>query len=201
MRTSLRIAVICLVCLHIAATCGQTVNTRRQISKLITLHPIESRAEDVKKLLGEPLSKSPDFYKLEEFNVQATYGSGSPCDLGCIQKGQYCGWNVPRGTLITLAIIVKEPFHQKDLKKLEIDVSKYERDENTDHIPGMTHYSNDEQGIGININGHQVESIDLFPAKKYFHFMCPQTKEEPICHDVRPLRCVKHWEAHPQSSL
>jgi hypothetical protein len=168
-----------------AATQGQSVNTMRKISKLMAIHPIEAKAEDVNKLLGEPLSKSPDFYKFEEFNIQATYGSGSPCDPACVQKGQYCGWNVPRNTLITLAIIIKGDFHQRDLKKLGIDVSKYERNENTDHIPGMTRYSSDEQGIGIIINGNQVESIDFFPARKYFHLMCPKEKGEPICQNVR----------------
>jgi hypothetical protein len=177
MRAWLCLTIICIGSLPTAGTRGQTASTDPQISELVSIHPIEAKAEDVRKLLGEPLSKSPDFYRLEGFNVQATFGGGSPCDLTCERERQYCGWNVPKGTLLTLAIIVKRDFHRQDLVKLGLDLNKFSRVENADHIPGVTQYSCAEQGIGIIINGNQVESISLYPAKKYLHLMCSQREE------------------------
>lgn len=146
-----------------------------RINKLLrSIVPIETTAEDVKRLLGEPVSKSPDFHKSDDFNVLISYTSG----LSCEKQPTY-GWKVPRDRVISFTVIVKTAFHQKDLQNLGIDLSKYEKKEGG-HIP-ETSYDNREEGIGIILNGDQVMSIDLFPPKKYLHLMCPRADKPPDC--------------------
>jgi hypothetical protein len=178
MRVWFWIIIGCLVGLHPNAARSQST-VQNRIDKLRQIIPIRSTAENVKKLLGEPIRKSPDFYKFDEFNVMVNYSSGLPCDPDCVKKDEYCGWNVPRGTVITFVISVKVDLHQKDLKSLSIDLSKYKQERASD-FGSSIYYSNAEEGIGVIINGDQVDSISLFPAKKYFHLMCPQLKEKPV---------------------
>ncbi len=163
----------CLIGLLPPAALGQSNDMQTRLNELLKrIIPIEATAEDVKKLLGEPISKSPDFHEFDDFNVLVSYTTGVPCD-----KEPTYGWNVPRGKVNTFAIIIKAAFHQKNLKDLGIDLKKYRR-EDGGHIPESS-YVNDEQGITIIINGDQVESIDLFPAKKYLHLMCSKAAKTP----------------------
>ena len=184
MRSYLWIALIWLVCPWLSSPGGQTRGTEEKIAKILALHPIEAKFEDVEGLLGPPLSKSPDFYKLDELNLLVSYNRGAPCNPNCRNGDNYCGWNVPHETLITLTITVKVPFHQKDLMKLGIDLGRFEK-EIAEHSPGVISYTSHEHGSAVIINGNQVESITLFPAKKYHHLRCPQTKPEPVCHGVQ----------------
>lgn len=142
----------------------------------------------MKKLLGEPRDKSPDFYKFDHFNVMVSYTTGLTCE-----KELSYGWNVPRGRVITFAMIITAAFHQKDLKNLGIDLSKYEKSE-ARGFPGEfpeTVYENREEGITIIINGDQVTSIDLSPAKKYLHLMCPPANVKPVCADKKSAASLR----------
>lgn len=149
-----------------------------QLATILRMRPIETHSEAVRKVLGDPRTKDPDFYEFEGFNLLISYARGLPCDPDCVKKNEYCGWSVPRDTLITLVITIKESFHQKDLQKYGIDLGQFKRIDNADHVPGITHFRNEEDGIGIVVNGYQVASISLFPARKYYHLMCAQTKEK-----------------------
>jgi hypothetical protein len=170
----------CLVGLHACAAQGQSSNTLSKLRKLLRVVPIETTADDVRRSLGEPIRKAPDFHEFEEFNMSVDYASGLPCGHSCIEKGRACGWNVPRDRVITFVVFVKTAFHQKDLRNLGIDLSNYKQ-EKAGHIPESIYYSNDEKGIGIIINGDAVTSINLFPAKKYLYLMCRQACEKPVC--------------------
>jgi hypothetical protein len=178
MLVRLWIIASCLIGIYPYATQGQTINAQTKINNLLrSIVPIETKAEDVKKLLGEPRDRSPDFYQFDGFNVMVSYTSGLPCE-----KEPDYGWNVPGGRVNTFAMIVTSAFHQKDLKNFGIDLSIYEKSEGGD-FPGEfpeTAYTNRKEGITIMINGDQVTSIDLFPAKKYLHLMCPNTNAKPV---------------------
>jgi hypothetical protein len=188
MRVWSWIIVTCFIGLYPYATQAQTRISQVDLSKLIRIVPVESTAGDVKKLLGEPLDRSPDFYKLDDYNLLITYASGLPCEHPCYEKGRSDGWSVPRDAVITVAIFVKAPFHQKDLKNFGIDLSKYKKWEEPDHVQTV-YYSNAEEGIGININGDQVNDISLFPAAKYLQLMCPKTIDKPACQTNRSIPC------------
>ena len=181
MRSWLLIATFCVFSFFDTTVRGQTPQITAQIKKLLTLHSIEAKANDVKKLLGEPLSRAPDFYQLQEINVLVSYQLSSSCNPNCVEQTEYCGWNVPLDTLITLAIIVKRRLHQDDLQKLGIELSKYERDKEADHLQGTVYYSNSEQGLRVIVNGNQVESISLFPATKYHDLTCSRSKAKSGC--------------------
>ncbi len=180
MRSYLWIAMIWLVCPWLSSADGQTRLTEEKIAKILALHPIEAKSEDVEGLLGPPLSRSPSFYKLEQLNVLVTYNRRAQCNPNCRNGDNYCGWNVPHDTLLTLTVTVKASFHQKELKKLGINLNLYKK-EIAEHSPGVISYTSDEHGSAVIINGNQIESITLFPAKKYHHLKCPQTKAEPGC--------------------
>lgn len=181
MQVCLRIIVGCLIVLLYAAP-GQSNNTQTRIKELLrSIVPIETTAENVKTLLGQPVSTSPDFHEFDEFNVLVSYTSGLACDHRCKERGRACGWNVPRDRVNTFTIIVKGAFHQRDLKNFGIDLTRYEKDvDPSGHVP-ETIYTNNEKGIRVYISGEQVTSFALFPAKKYLHLMCPQTCEKPVC--------------------
>jgi hypothetical protein len=177
MRVWLLIIAGCLIGLQPCAAQGQDNNMQTQLNKLLrSVVPIETTAEDVKKLLGEPIRRSPDFHEFDGFNVLVSYTTGLPCD-----KEPTYGWNVPRGRVNTFAIIIKAAFHQKDLKTVGIDLSKYEKAEGDEsvHVPGPI-YTNNEEGIRIYTNGDQVTRIALFSAKKYLHLMCQKADKTPI---------------------
>jgi hypothetical protein len=168
----------CLISLHPFAAQGQNKNMQTQLNKLLrSIIPTETTAENVKNLLGEPVSKSPDFYKFNDFNVLVSYTTGLSCE-----KESY-GWNIPRDRVITFVVILKAAFYQKDLTVFGIDLSKYEKDEDkSGHVP-ETIYSNSREGIRIYIIGDQVTRIALFPMKKFLHLICPQAKGKPVCAD------------------
>jgi hypothetical protein len=180
MRVCLWIIVGCLVGLQPCAAQDQSNDMQTRINKLLrSIVPIETTAEDVKKLLGEPISRSPGFYEFDDFNVLIGYTNGLPCEK------EY-GWKVPRDRVITFTIIVKAAFHQKDLKNFGIGLNKYEKDvDPSGHVP-ETIYTNNEEGISVYINGDQVTSIALFPAKKYLRLMCPRANVKPVCADKKP---------------
>lgn len=175
MRVWLWIIVCCLMGLHSCTAQGQSNDMQARINKLLkSIVPIETTAADVKKLLGEPISRSPGFHEFDDFNVLIGYTNGLPCEK------EY-GWKVPRDRVITFTIIVKAAFHQKDLKSFGIDLAKYEKDvDPSGHVP-ETIYTNSEEGISVYINGDQVTSIALFPAKKYLHLMCQRANKTPVC--------------------
>ena len=80
MRVWLWIIVGCLIGLHPYAAQGQDNNMQTQINELLrSIVPIKTTAEDVKKLLGEPIRTSPDFHEFDDFNVLVSYTNGLPC--------------------------------------------------------------------------------------------------------------------------
>jgi hypothetical protein len=170
------VIISCLISLHPYAAQGQNNNPQPQLNKLLrSIIPTETTAEDVKKLLGEPISKSPDFYKFNDFNVLVSYTTGLSC------KKESYGWNVPRDRVITFAVILKTAFPQKDLAVFDIDLGEYEKDEDkSGHVP-ETIYSNPMAGIRIYIIGDQITRIALFPAKKYLHLLCSGADKPPAC--------------------
>ena len=177
MRVWSLIIASCLVTLYPQSAQSQIV--QEQISKLKSIVPAESTAADVGRLFGEPLNRSPDFYKMKDYNLLISYASGLPCEHPCYERGRDV-WKVPRDTVITFVVIIKVDFHQRDLVKLfGIDLSKY-KESPPDHI-GAISYSNDEDGIRIDLNGDQVSSIALYPAKKYLPLMCSLDNERPLC--------------------
>src|SRR5437667_3913280 len=150
-----------------------------QLPNWKSIVPIESTASDVRKQWGVPDSLSPDFYAFKDYNILISYSSGAPCESKCIELGYASGWNVPRDTLITAAFMIKP--NSIYLKDLDIDLSKFKRERASDYGGGV-YFSSEEKGIGITVEGDQIATISLFPAKKYFHLMCNGLGENrPTC--------------------
>jgi hypothetical protein len=173
MRIWLSLIVCCLVGLQPCAGQGQCSGVKARLKKLVSgIKAIETTAGSVKKLLGEPIRTSPDFYKFDDFNVLVSYTTGLPCEK------EQSGWNVPRDRVNTFTIIITTAFHQKELKDFGIDLGKYEKDvDESGHSP-ETIYTNREEGTRIYLNGDQVTSIALFPAKKYLNLLCPRKERK-----------------------
>jgi hypothetical protein len=199
MRVWLWIIVGCLIGMQPCAASGQSTDMQTRINKLLrSIVPIETTANDVKKLLGEPITKSPDFHEFDDFNVLIGYTTGLPCN-----KEPTYGWNVPRDRVITFTIIIKAALYSKDLKNFSIDLSKYEKAvDESGHVP-ETVYTNNEEGISIYIIGDQITSIALFPAKKYLHLMCPKANVKPIstCGSLPTLLILRDECRHDLNNL
>jgi hypothetical protein len=171
------------VCFAVSIVGLFSVRTECQISKWNLNLPIESTAEQVKKTWGEPLETAPDTYRFHDFNIMVNYASGVDCEAECIERGRSCGWSVPRDTLITIVFAIKVPMRLRDLG---IDVSAFKRGKASDYGDSVA-LTSDEKGMSVIVQDEEITSIALFPAKKYFHLMCPNGNERPMCPAKVPI--------------
>jgi hypothetical protein len=174
------------VCFAVSIACLFSARAECQISKWNANLPIESTAEQVKKTWGEPLKTAPDQYRFRDFNIMVTYASGVNCEAKCIEWGRSSGWSVPRDTLITIVFAIKVPMRLRDLG---VDVSAFKREKASDYGDSVA-LTSDEKGMNVIVQDDEITSIALFPAKKYFHLMCPNGNERPKC----PARAPIAWK-------
>jgi len=108
--------------------------------------PLHSTRADVEKTLGPPTpdSKAPDAvdYRTKSERVFVLYSTG-PCDVEPSH-----GWNVPRGTVISISV---EPNIKPKFADLKLDESKYEKVRDPE-VLFFTYYTSEEEGISIEVN-------------------------------------------------
>ena len=105
-------------------------------------------------------------YSLKNGNLSIEYSTG-PCSTG--RKG---GWNVPKNVVISLFFA---PRHPKKLSELHLDSKKFRRVV-SDHLPSVTYYINDKEGIVYSIQQGKVDYVEYGPAKKDDDLYC---KDKP----------------------
>lgn len=130
---------------------------------------IKSTRADVVALLG--LAKKDgyegndysDLYPVEGGTVIFNYSQG------------YCNlvWNVPEWTVTEIDYnLIDSPLQ---FSSLNIDLSKFTK--NNDHLdgPNVTSYISEDAGIGYDVDEKGlVETIKYFPAKKYNYLLCQE---------------------------
>lgn len=134
--------------------------------------PLGSTREDVEKLLGRP---APESKALDAATFQTTaervvilYSTGA-CDL---KPGN--GWNVPRGTVISISVY---PYIKPKIADFKLDPSKYNKTRDPE-VLFLAYYTNEEEGISIEVNTDEgvVNAIRYSPMYKDQHLRCPPSR-------------------------
>ena len=129
--------------------------------------PLNTSRTNVEAMLGPASENFEVVYPLKDGNLSIEYSTG-PCKTG--QKG---GWNVPKDVVISLFF---SPRHPKKLSELKLDLMKFRKVVGV-HVPSVTYYINDEDGITYAIQQGKVDFVEYGPPKKYDDLHC---KDEPI---------------------
>jgi hypothetical protein len=142
--------------------------------------PLHSTRADVERLLGKSESNCECSYKLPDVNVFFTYSSTDGC-----QKGRAGGWNVPRDTVIWITVYPKFTVPFSDLT---LDKSKYKVIKDGD-VDAFTRYSNESQGVSIEVASGLVKSFNYGPSVGDKHLNCagedvPARKKLPCSTDI-----------------
>jgi hypothetical protein len=128
--------------------------------------PLKTTRANVEAILGPADEGFEVTYSLKDGNLSIEYSSG-PCKSG--RKG---GWNVPKDVVISLLFSPRRP---KKVSELRLDLTKFKKviDE---HLPSVTYYINDEDGITYAIQKGKVDYVEYGPSKKYDDLYC---KDQP----------------------
>ena len=129
--------------------------------------PLRSTQPDVIRLLGSP-TVDGKYYEIDDNRVYIDYSDG-PCEQG------KSGWNVPRGTVVSISLAPTKDVKFSDLK---IDLKKF-RKSNDGELPAIVYYTNDSQGITISVSDGEVRNIYYNPTSKDQHLRCPESPPKP----------------------
>ena len=136
------------------------------------LAPLHSTRADVERLLGPPVTDRLDiaFYEFQKESVSFHYANGS-CGV------ESSGWNVPRGTVITIRVRPRPNLLR--LADLKLDESKYKKETNG-HVWNIVSYINVEEGISYDVDtsaGGMVTAVEYCPTAKDAYLRCPDAEE------------------------
>ena len=127
------------------------------------LVPLYSTRTDVERLLGPGTNECKCGYYLDDVNVFFQYSS-SDC-----KAGGSGGWNIPPGTIILFTVIPKpNPL----IADLDIDLSRFKKKADG-HIEGVVYYSNEEEGISLEVYEGRVQAYFYQPRAKDEQKRCP----------------------------
>jgi hypothetical protein len=124
--------------------------------------PLNTTRADVETVLGSGGEGYEVAYQLTDGKLSIEYSSG-PCTSE--RKG---GWNVPKDVVISLHF---SPEHPKTVSELKLDSRKY-RKVIGKHLPSVTYYINNEDGIVYAIQMGKVDWVEYGPAKKDEDLRC-----------------------------
>jgi hypothetical protein len=127
--------------------------------------PARSTRADVERLLGPPADSSNEYisvYHLENEVVIFHYEGNRPCK----SPG---GWQVPRGTVVSITVTPKTKLRLSDL---QVDESRYKKT-NGGHRSEDVIYTDNERGESITVYQGDVTRINYFPAASDNYLRCP----------------------------
>ena len=131
--------------------------------------PLHSTREDVRRLLGtSTLSTVPtyDLYDLKDESVFINYSTGKCADGTTV-------WDIPPYTVINVNIAPKQMLQAS---MLITNPSKYRREVDS-HLPDITYYINEEEGITIQTARDDVTKIYYGPTKSDRYLRCDKTDQ------------------------
>ena len=141
--------------------------------------PLRSTRTEVEKILGSPATDPLTgscrcLYQSEEIIVHVFYASDHPCDEN--QDGKAKGWRVPADTVVEIVVSFRK---DQPLSDFKID-EKYEKEVDK-HVPGLTYYTNRDEGVRIEAGKFTVSSVSYFPAAKDKHLRCRKKLDKAVC--------------------
>jgi hypothetical protein len=117
--------------------------------------PLRSSCDDVKKILNiETCSTPVTRYATPELQVMIDFATGD-----CERAPQ--SWRVPKDTVIFITISPRQPMTPS---QFGLDLSKY-RKRDDGEIDGLEHYTNEEDGVAVNVYAGTVLNLFLYPRK------------------------------------
>lgn len=128
--------------------------------------PLKTTRTEVERLLGPSKEAYYADYQLPEGHLFIEYSSG-PCRPN--RKG---GWNVPENIVVSMSL---SPKHPETVHELKLNSKKF-RKVTGQHLPSVTYYINDEDGITYAIQQGKVDYVEYGPPKKYDNLYC---KDQP----------------------
>jgi hypothetical protein len=124
--------------------------------------PVKTARPEVEQLLGPSNGAYFGEYDLKDGILFVEYSSG-PCRPD--RKG---GWNVVKNIVVSMSFT---PKHPKRVSELKLDRRKFRRLIDN-HLPSVTYYINDDEGITYAIQQGKVDYVEYGPAKKYEYLHC-----------------------------
>lgn len=121
--------------------------------------PLQTTRVQVEATLGPAGAGFDVTYHLQDGNLSIEYSTG-PCE-----SGQKEGWNVPKDVVVSLHF---SPRKSRKLSQLRLDSRKFRKITN-EHLPSVTYYINDEDGITYAIQQGKVDYIEYGPSRKFDH--------------------------------
>ncbi|MBL8206899.1 MAG: hypothetical protein JNM09_21885 [Blastocatellia bacterium] len=122
------------------------------------LIPLHSTQKDVERLLGSSDKKGYGSYIMEDMSVTIIYGSGI-----CKE-----GWEVTKGTVLRITVFLKK---RLTLSELSLDLSLYSK-ERDGHLPDISLYVNNREGITYKVMGDEVTQINYVPSEQDKNLKC-----------------------------
>jgi hypothetical protein len=158
MKRTVLIPTVCLVFILPLKVCGQEWRG---------LQPLKSNCEDVKRALGVDKCEYPETtYRLTGETVTIGFQS-CPCPSVCYSEFE--GWNVPRGTVLTILRQLHNPLPITDF---DVNSGKWTTLQ-TDFI-GEIIYTNRDGGIRISAIDGKAVTINYYPpVYKFKRLRCP----------------------------
>lgn len=119
------------------------------------LVPLQTTRAEVEATLGPAGEGFEVTYQLRDGNLSIEYSSG-PCTSG--QKG---GWDVPKDVVISFLF---SPRYPKKRSELRLDSRKFRKVIN-EHLPSITYYINDEDGITYSYSKEKWTTLNTAQPK------------------------------------
>jgi len=105
--------------------------------------PLHSTRHDVERLIGSPKEPNGNTYESPHERVVISYSRGR-----CVNGWPY-GWDAPFDIVTNIS---RAPKVAVGLNEIDIDVTGYEQDRNSD-TPGWVTYANQREGLSVSFNG------------------------------------------------
>ena len=131
------------------------------------IQPLQSNCEDVKRALGVDKCEYPKTtYQLNGETVNISFKS-CPCPTICYSDLR--GWNVPRGTVLSIVRELQNPLPITDFDVNNGNWTSLQ----TDFI-GHVIYNNSDKGIRLSAIDGGVATVTYYPPiNKFEHLRCP----------------------------
>jgi hypothetical protein len=163
-----------IVFLSAGCTCAFGQISLPIIEKIKTIKLLESKREDVEKLLAAEsfsYSSAESHYQsfwFEDSVVSIWYSKGT-----CVQREyEMNDWNVPEWYVVRVLVSPKDDFSAKDVS---VDLSKFQRERTDWHRKGYYVYFDKTKGLAIETRHNAVQRIQFFPPKSDQSRLCQDT--------------------------
>jgi hypothetical protein len=138
-----------------------------ELEKVKEIKLLESTRDDVRRILGEYFKKpdSDDTFETSNAEIEVSYSAGK-CK---IEDKEPEGWDVVEGKVAQIKIT---PKRKTLLKNLNLNLSKFKRENTYTNYNVPKAYHRKDLGILMITNEGEVREIFVEPSKKYYPLLC-----------------------------